>query len=338
MTEKKRADLLVTEQGLAASRQRAQALILAGKIYVDDRRVEKAGERFSVDTVFTLKGQDHPYVSRGGLKMQGALDAFAYDPSTHVVADFGASTGGFTDCLLQRGASRVYAIDVGYGQLDYRLRNDPRVVVMERINARYLQASDLPEAMDLVVVDASFIGLAKLLPSVVSVLKPGGDVIALVKPQFEVGKEQICSSGVVRDDALRRKAASDVIHQAELLGLSLRAQQDCIIAGPKGNREIFIWLKKLKSKSVPNPANQPPREQREPAGEGADAQSAFGRGDACLPSLERCCAAVQTVKRADAQSAFGRGDACLPSLERCCAAVQTVKRADAQSAFGRGLS
>ncbi len=236
-----RADILLAERGLAPSRTRAQALILAGRVFSGERRVEKAGDKLAPDAPLEVRGEPLPYVSRGGLKLAGALDAFGYDPAALLCADFGASTGGFTDCLLQRGAARVYAIDVGYGQLHDKLRRDPRVVVMERTNARHL--TGLPEPVDLVVIDASFIGLAKLLPAARAVLRPGGEVIAMVKPQFEVGRGRVGKGGVVRDPELRRSAIDAVAQAAEALGLRERGRADAPIRGPKGNHEAFLWLR-----------------------------------------------------------------------------------------------
>lgn len=241
---KERADLLLVERGLAPSRARAQALILAGVVLSGTRRIDKAGELLPKDAELRLREQDHPYVSRGGVKMAGALDAFGLSPEGIVAADFGASTGGFTDCLLQRGAARVYAIDVGYGQLHPKLRNDPRVVVMERVNARTLAAGALPEAMQWIVIDASFIGLNKLLPAAHALLAPGGYVVALVKPQFEVGKANIGKGGVVRDEVARAEAIARVCAEAEALGFALKQQADAVIEGPSGNREHFVWLAK----------------------------------------------------------------------------------------------
>ena len=241
---KERADLLLVERGLAPSRARAQALILAGIVLSGTRRIDKAGELLPKDAELRLREEDHPYVSRGGVKMAGALDAFGLAPEGVVAADFGASTGGFTDCLLQRGAQRIYAIDVGYGQLHPKLRNDPRVVVMERVNARTLAAGALPEAMQWIVIDASFIGLGKLLPAAHALLAPGGYVVALVKPQFEVGKASIAKGGVVRDEAARSEAIARVCSEAEALGFKVRQQADAVIEGPSGNREHFVWLER----------------------------------------------------------------------------------------------
>ncbi len=245
MAEKKqRADLLLVSRSLAPSRERARAFILAGKVFSGQRRIDKAGDTLAADAPLEVRGEDHPYVSRGGVKLAGALLAFGFDPSGLVAADFGASTGGFTDCLLSRGAARVYAIDVGYGQLHDKLRRDPRVIVMERCNARHLSPSDLPEVLDLVVIDASFIGLGKLLPAAALLLRPAGEVLALVKPQFEVGRGAVGKGGVVRDEVARQAAIARVINEAEVLGFACLAQADAVIAGPEGNQEHFVYLRK----------------------------------------------------------------------------------------------
>jgi 23S rRNA (cytidine1920-2'-O)/16S rRNA (cytidine1409-2'-O)-methyltransferase len=207
--------------------------------------VEKSGEPLDPGAPIEVREPDHPFVSRGGVKLAGALDALGYDPAELCAADFGASTGGFTDCLLQRGAAKVFAIDVGYGQLHDRLRQDERVVVMERTNARHLKEGDLPEAVDLVVIDASFIGLEKLLPAARALLKPNGDVIALVKPQFQVGQHKVGKGGVVRDPEVRQEAIAAIVAAADRLGFQIRAQSDSVITGPKGNQETFIWLRRV---------------------------------------------------------------------------------------------
>ncbi len=246
-----RADVLLTQRGLAPSRSRAQALILAGKVFSGERRVDKSGEVLDEAAPIEVRERDHPFVSRGGVKLAGALRAFDYDPGGKVAADFGASTGGFTDCLLQGGADRVFAIDVGYGQLHDKLRRDERVVVMERTNARHLRPEDLGRPLDLVVIDASFIGLEKLLPAAHSLLTPNGEVIALVKPQFQVGHRHVGKGGVVRDPQARRRAIEDSIEAAKLLGFALCAEADSVIQGPKGNQETFIWLRKNSAAPVP---------------------------------------------------------------------------------------
>jgi 23S rRNA (cytidine1920-2'-O)/16S rRNA (cytidine1409-2'-O)-methyltransferase len=239
---KKRVDVLLVERGLVESRARAQALILAGQVFSGETRVDKAGHSMAVDAPLEVRGRDHAYVSRGGVKLAGALDALHIDPAKLVAADFGASTGGFTDCLLQRGATRVYAIDVGYGQLHEKLRRDDRVVVMERTNARHLKREDLPELVDLVVIDASFIGLAKLLPAALAILRSGGEVLAMVKPQFEVGQGQT-RRGVVRDAEARALAIDAVSTEARAIGLEETGRCDSVLAGPEGNLEAFLRLR-----------------------------------------------------------------------------------------------
>ncbi len=246
-TPKARADHLLVARGLAPTRARAQSLIMAGAVYVGGRRVEKAGEAVAEDAALDVKGEDHPYVSRGGVKLAGALDGFGVDPRGRVCLDVGASTGGFTDCLLQRGAAKVLAVDVGYGQLHDKLRRDPRVVSRERTNARTLTAEQLglsPPGVDLVVVDASFIGLEKLLPAIVPLMRPGAELVALVKPQFQVGRGEVGRGGVVRDDAARLRVTEEVADAARALGLEVLGDQDCVIAGPEGNRERFLWARR----------------------------------------------------------------------------------------------
>lgn len=241
---KVRADVLLTERGLAPSRERARSLILAGRVFSDERRVDKAGETLVRHAQLSVRGQDHPYVSRGGVKLAGALDVFRLSPVGVVAADLGASTGGFTDCLLQRGARRVYAVDVGYGQLHDKLRRDPRVVVLERTNARRLCAGDLPEPMQWVVIDASFIGLAKLLPAAQALLGPAGEIVALVKPQFEAGRAAVQRGGVVRDAEARARAIEQVCDAGRQMGLAVRGRSDAVLEGPAGNRECFVWFSK----------------------------------------------------------------------------------------------
>jgi 23S rRNA (cytidine1920-2'-O)/16S rRNA (cytidine1409-2'-O)-methyltransferase len=236
-----RIDKLLVARGLAESRARAQALIEAGSVRVDGALVDKASALVAKECLLEVApGQD--YVSRGGLKLEGALRDLAISVRDACVADIGASTGGFTDCVLRHGARRVYAIDVGHDQLHARLRADPRVIALEGVNARSLSAGSLAEPVDLVLVDASFIGLGKLLPALVTLLSPAGALLLLVKPQFEVGPSQVGKRGVVRDDALRQRAVDEVVAAAVALGLSLRGQADCRLHGPEGNREIFVWL------------------------------------------------------------------------------------------------
>jgi len=245
--QKKRLDVRVVDNGLAPSRQRAQALIMAGAILVDDCPVDKPGAMISEDAVITSKGADLPFVSRGGLKLREALDTLKMDVSGCLCLDVGASTGGFTDCLLQHGATRVYAIDVGYGQLDWRLRNDPRVVVIERTNIRYATPEILPEPFDLITVDVSFISLKIVVPAVVPFLKPDGKILALIKPQFEVGKGEVGKGGVVKDPALHEKVIADLSVFFLNAGLAPGPVIPSPILGPKGNREFIICLTRMVS-------------------------------------------------------------------------------------------
>jgi 23S rRNA (cytidine1920-2'-O)/16S rRNA (cytidine1409-2'-O)-methyltransferase len=240
--KKERVDVLLVERGLVESRARAQALVLAGKVFSGERRVEKAGERLGSAAALEVRGRDHPFVSRGGVKLEGALVALGLDVCGAVAADFGASTGGFTDCLLQRGASRVYAIDVGRGQLHESLRRDARVVVMDQTNARHLAREDLREPMDVVVIDASFISLALLLPAAARILRAEGAVLAMVKPQFEAGPAHV-SKGVVRDATVRAAAIDAVSRAARELGLDEAGRCDSTLAGPDGNVEAFLLLR-----------------------------------------------------------------------------------------------
>ncbi|SDH34879.1 TlyA family RNA methyltransferase [Roseospirillum parvum] len=239
---KQRLDQVLVARGLVESRARAQALIMAGKVVDGDgRRLTKAGHPVSADVVLEVRGQDHPWVSRGGLKLVGALDHFAVSPAGWVCLDVGASTGGFTDVLLARGAARVHAVDVGYGQLAHRLRVDPRVVVHERTNARHLTAEAIGEAVDLVVCDASFIGLRTVLPASLALVRPGGMVIALIKPQFEVGKARVGKGGVVRDPALHDEVKATIAEWlGGLPGWSVLGIEESPITGPEGNREFLI--------------------------------------------------------------------------------------------------
>ena len=239
---RERLDLLLVDRGLAKSRERAQALLLAGTVRVDGRPAAKAGEKVSVEAELTVIVPDHPYVGRGGVKLEGALKHFAIDPSGRTVLDIGASTGGFTDCLLKQGAHRVYALDVGSGQLDWSLRNDPRVVVIEGRNARHLGPADLPEKPDMVVIDVSFISLRLILPPLPALLAPGADVVALVKPQFEVGRKDVGPGGIVRRASLHRSAILAVAEAARASGFVVRDACPSPITGMEGNREFFLHL------------------------------------------------------------------------------------------------
>jgi 23S rRNA (cytidine1920-2'-O)/16S rRNA (cytidine1409-2'-O)-methyltransferase len=234
-----RLDQLLVERGLFSSREQARRSILAGSVFVDGQRVDKAGAPVRADAGVEVRGPREPYVSRGGRKLEQALRHFGVDPEGEVCLDCGASTGGFTDCLLAHGARRVYALDVGYGQLDARLRADPRVVVMERTNARHLAASDLPERCGIVTVDVSFISLLQVVPALLPHLRAGGTLLALIKPQFEVGRGQVGKGGVVRDEALRREVIEERMRELAALGLEVIGAMDCEVAGVSGNREAF---------------------------------------------------------------------------------------------------
>ena len=237
---KLRADQLMVSQGLAESRTRAQALILAGQVYVADRQVAKAGDLLPEDAVLTLKGRDHPWVSRGGLKLDHALKHFALPVQGKIVLDVGASTGGFTDVALTHGAAKVYAVDVGHGQLAWKLRQDPRVVVLERTNARHLTRAEVPDPVDLIVCDASFIGLATVLPAALALAAPAAVVIALIKPQFEVGKGRVGKGGVVRDPALHAEVCERIHGWLEGQGWTVLGITESPILGPEGNKEFLI--------------------------------------------------------------------------------------------------
>jgi 23S rRNA (cytidine1920-2'-O)/16S rRNA (cytidine1409-2'-O)-methyltransferase len=239
--QRPRLDVLLVERGLVDSRQKAQGLILSGKVLVNDTPVTKAGTRLKPDVAIRIKGAPLPFVSRGGLKLQAALDAFGVSVDDRVCADLGASTGGFTDCLLQRGAAKVHAVDVGYGQLAWSLRQDPRVQVWERTNARHLDT--LGEPIELLVGDLSFISLRKILPAVARLAAPGADCVLLVKPQFEVGREGLAKGGLVRDVGLRDAAVAAVLDDAVAAGFDAKGQIESPITGAKsGNVEFLVWL------------------------------------------------------------------------------------------------
>lgn len=238
---KTRIDKLLVERGLSESRERAQALVMAGRVFVKGQRVDKAGAQVAEDeAAIEVKGDACPYVSRGGLKLAGVLAPLAIDPTGAVAADIGASTGGFTDVLLQHGATRVYAIDVGRGQLHQKLRTDPRVIVHEGINARFPLEEIVPEPVALAVMDLSFISLTKVLGAVEKVLARDGVIVAMVKPQFELSPREVGKGGVVRDDALRAKAVDSVVEFAKSIALREDGRCDSPVAGPAGNREVFV--------------------------------------------------------------------------------------------------
>lgn len=237
-------DLFLTELGLAESRARAQALILAGLVYVNGVPAKKAGDMVDDSATLTVKGKDHPYVSRGGVKLAHALDTFHIDPTGMTCLDVGASTGGFTDCLLQRGAAKVWALDVGDNQLDYRLRVDPRVVSFEGMNARLLDVSVITDAIDMLVADVSFISLKLAIPPALPLLKPGATLVMLAKPQFEVGRENVGKGGVVKDQRMRDAALGDLREFFTGVGLEFLGECESPITGRKGNVEYFIVFRK----------------------------------------------------------------------------------------------
>jgi 23S rRNA (cytidine1920-2'-O)/16S rRNA (cytidine1409-2'-O)-methyltransferase len=238
-----RLDSLLVNRGLAQSRERATALILSGVVSVDGQPAQKPGQQVADDADVSLKEPDHPYVGRGGIKLAHALDAFGISVEGREALDIGASTGGFTDVLLKRGAARVVAYDVGHGQLDWGLRNDPRVMVIERANARTLEPSHLPSLVDVVTIDVSFISLRHIFPRIPALLRPGADVVALVKPQFEAGRAEVGKKGVVRDPAVHARVIEEATRAAAEVGLARAAMTESPITGDTGNREFFLHLK-----------------------------------------------------------------------------------------------
>ena len=255
---KKRLDVLLTERGLAPSREKAKALIMAGIVYVNNQKEDKAGTSFPEDAVVEVRGQGLRYVSRGGLKLEKAMQAFPIDLKGRYCMDIGASTGGFTDCMLQNGAAGVYAIDVGYGQLDWKLREDPRVVCMEKTNFRYVTPDDLdPERMpDFASVDVSFISLSKILPPAHAILPVGGEMVCLIKPQFEAGREKVGKKGVVRDPQVHVEVIENVLKIAQDAGFEVLGLSWSPIRGPEGNIEYLMYIRKLPEKNDQNLSGQ----------------------------------------------------------------------------------
>jgi len=244
---KSRLDVLLVEKGMVESREKAKALIMAGKVFHENLRLEKPGTMVDCDLSIIIKGELHPFVSRGGLKLAKALDVFQIDLDGKIIADIGASTGGFTDCALQNGARKVYAVDVGYGQLDWKLRSDQRVVCMERTNARFLNEQSLPEKVDAVVCDVSFISLTKIFPAILTLLKDNGDALVLVKPQFEAGRDNVGKNGVVRDPQIHLQVLKKVLNEAERLGFEIKGLDYSPVRGPEGNIEFLAWLNRNSS-------------------------------------------------------------------------------------------
>jgi 23S rRNA (cytidine1920-2'-O)/16S rRNA (cytidine1409-2'-O)-methyltransferase len=244
MVRKERFDKLLVDKGIVQSRERARALIMEGSVAVEGRIIDKPGIKVEVGVQLQVRGEDQPYVSRGGQKLEGALKAFGVDPIGMVVMDVGASTGGFTDCVLHKGARKVYAVDVGYGQLAWKLQKDPRVVNLERRNIRYLKREEVEEEIDLILIDTSFISIEKFLSHLLRFLKKGGELISLIKPQFEVGKGEVGKGGVVRDTTLHQKVIDRISQFSRGLGLKVLQVIESPLLGPKGNKEFFIYLRK----------------------------------------------------------------------------------------------
>ena len=243
MKVKKRLDVLLLEKGFAETRTKAQAIIMSGLVYVNDQKADKPGVSYEETVLIEVRNSGGcPYVSRGGLKLEKALRDFGVDPTGFVCSDSGASTGGFTDCLLQQGASKVFAIDVGYGQLDWKIRSDPRVVVMERTNVRYVTPEDLGEPLDLSVIDVSFISLKIVLPVIKTFLKPTGQVLCLIKPQFEAGKEKVGKKGVVRDPAIHKEVLDSFVELTREIGFTILGLTFSPVKGPEGNIEFLAHL------------------------------------------------------------------------------------------------
>lgn len=242
MKIKKRLDVLLVEQGYADSRTKAQAIIMSGMVYVDGQKADKPGMSFEENVALEVRGASCPYVSRGGLKLEKALRDFGVNPKDYVCSDSGASTGGFTDCLLQQGAKKVFAIDVGYGQLDWKIRSDPRVVVMERTNVRYVTPEQLGEPLDLSVIDVSFISLKIVLPVIKTFLKPDGQVLCLIKPQFEAGKEKVGKKGVVREPKTHIEVLDNFVSLVHSLDFKILGLTFSPVKGPEGNIEFLGHL------------------------------------------------------------------------------------------------
>ncbi len=240
--DKQRLDVLLFQRSLAQSRSHAQALIMEGVVYVNGQKADKPGTSFKSDVIIDVKKSSMKYVSRGGLKLEAALEYFEIDVSEKIALDIGASTGGFTDCLLQNGAKKVYAVDVGYGQLDWKLRNDSRIVSMEKVNARHMKAEDIPESIDIIVMDVSFISLTKIITAVIQFLKPGGMLIALIKPQFEVGKGEVGKGGIIRDENKHNEVINKIKKYVQDLdfNFNIRGVIPSPILGTQGNKEFLI--------------------------------------------------------------------------------------------------
>ncbi len=241
-SKRKRIDVLLVDLDLAPTRSRARSLIMEGVVFVDGMRLDKAGAVVKENSDISIRESSQKYVSRGGFKLESALSGFGVDVDGMTALDIGASTGGFTDCLLQKGASKIYAVDVGYGQLDWKLRNDERVVVMERVNARYIKPEDIAELVDVLVIDVSFISVTKILPPAVQILKPGGVLVALVKPQFEVGKGEVGKGGIVKDERKHKRVVEEITEFTLGLGFRLKGVITSPLLGSRGNKEFLLIM------------------------------------------------------------------------------------------------
>lgn len=250
---KERLDVLLVSRGLAASREKAKAVIMAGQVYVKGQKEDKAGSMFDAEAEIEVRGNTLKYVSRGGLKLEKAMECFGVEIEGKVCMDVGSSTGGFTDCMLQNGAVKVYSVDVGHGQLDWKLRNDSRVVCMEKTNIRYVTPEDIQEAPEFASIDVSFISLTKVLGPVRELLTPEGEIVSLIKPQFEAGREKVGKKGVVRDPAVHEEVINKVVAFAHSLGFETKALEYSPIKGPEGNIEYLLWMKKQEESSCQVP-------------------------------------------------------------------------------------
>lgn len=249
MSEKKRLDVMLTERGLVSSREKAKAVIMSGNVFINGQKVDKAGESFPVDVEIEVRGNDNAYVSRGGLKLEKALDFFSAEVDGKIAIDVGASTGGFSDCLLRRGVKKLYSVDVGYGQLAWEIRNNPKVVCMERTNIRYVTHEQIPDIIELAVIDVSFISLKIVLPAVRALMGERGNVYCLIKPQFEAGRDKVGKKGVVRDPEVHAEVIRNFIKNAENAGFSVCGVTFSPITGPEGNIEFLGSLSCEKSSS-----------------------------------------------------------------------------------------
>lgn len=250
MKNKERLDVLLVQKGFFESRERAKSSIMAGLVFVDNQKVDKAGTNVLIDSEITVKNDSCPYVSRGGLKLEKALKAFSESPLELICLDIGASTGGFTDCMLKNGAQKVYAVDVGYGQLDWKLRNDDRVINREKINIRYVVKEDFSDIIEFITIDVSFISLELVLPVAQSIVKDNGTIICLVKPQFEAGREQVGKNGIVRDKRVHLDVLNKVVSFAKSIGLCAKGLTFSPMTGAKGNIEYLLYLKKVEEDST----------------------------------------------------------------------------------------